>query len=118
MHRRVALAGEKKQQVMDSHVISMQSLDPRDTDQYLMEQERIIRKTRVALNPLMRMPLMATSSVTDCARLFEVMQQARANLVVYMMAPSRDMVTATLIAFPNLKKLIPALADEELQLAA
>ena len=61
---------------------------------------------------------MASGSPEDCARLFEIMEKSRANLVVYMLIDARDLVEATIIQFPQLKQTIPALTDEELQLAA
>lgn len=118
MHGRVAVDANEKARIMNSHAISMWDADPTDTDKYLALQERIVRETKLKLNPLLRMPLMATSSPEDCARLFEVMENTRANLVVYMLSGARDMVNATIIRFPNLRKLIPALADDELELAA
>lgn len=118
MQGRVAVDTDEKIQIMGSHELRMSALSLADTDKYLVQQERIIRETRLKINPLLRMPLMATASPEDCARLFEVMEQTRANLVVYMLSGARDMVNATIIRFPNLRKLIPALADDELELAA
>ncbi len=67
----------------------------------------------------MRVPLMASSSPDDCAELFHIMEDARANLVVYMLAQSRDMVKATLIKFPRLRHVIvPAMDNWELELVA
>ena len=84
----------------------------------LRQHESLIKSIRLKLNPLMRIPLMASGSPEDCARLFEIMEKSRANLVVYMLIDARDLVEATIIQFPQLKQTIPALTDEELQLAA
>lgn len=79
---------------------------------------RLLQETQSRVNPLLRIPLMATWSPEYCRELLKVMQSSRTNLVLYLWARSVESVRATVLKFPWLFREVPALTQEELRLVA
>ena len=119
IHSKVSVTDEASmKRIWTEYDQSLKNRNFKHLDATLKHHEEVVRQTRLKMEPLVRTPLMAPDSIEDCARLFDVMDMARAKLVIYMHGGSHAVVKAMLLKFPRYYKKIPALADEELQLAA
>ncbi len=86
-------------------------------EDFLLELERAIQDTRSRIDPLVRIALMARWLPEEMQKLLHIMHTSPTNLVLYT-TPWNPELRATVLKFPWLFREIPALADEELQLAA